>query len=456
MLSVLTLRAPNVFNNETTPCPKKSPCITERKIQAECTGLNLSQVPVSSELKSFKKMDLSCKCIKKVWADFFEGCNNLSVLIMKECNIETIVFDAFHSLKNLETIDLSHNYLASIPPNLFTQNRRLKDVSLSHNPLTMLQYDAPILVSSSLLHLRMDNCMISELSNTSLSQLPNLQSLDLSSNGLKVLTADTLLPLEHLNNIKLGGNNWICNNVFERLVCFVYNISNSQPHNMKCLMKNGGRKVYNSHELCRKLSATTSTVASITSTPKELVDVTTDMTLRTSLNLFQNTSQEYTTTVLQENIHKRSNESDKAFTIIISTDPPRTNDNKGMENSEEGTPYSTLVVDTQATSEDELRTTPESKTGGGNSLLKVDVILPILFGVVLVVMSVCLIAVYYVKNRGMVHHPQYYIKGEASHVTPHSDNELRLLNPQLRDDFTIQGPGQVNSSDVVGGSEQCA
>ena len=332
-------------------------------------------------------MDLSCKCIKKVWADFFEGCNTLSVLIMKECNIETIDVAAFHSLNNLETIDVSHNYLASIPPNLFTQNPRLKEVSLSHNPLTMLQYDSPILVSSSLLHLHMGNCMISELSNTSLSKLPNLQSLDLSYNTLKVLSTDTLLPLERLININLGGNNWICNSDFKRLVCLAYNISNSQPHILRCVTKKGERKVYNSHdqyELCRKLSATKSSVASITSTPKELLDVATDATLRTSVTLFQNTSQEYqyTTAALQENIHKRTNESDKAFTIIISTDPPRPNENKGPENSEDDTngtqitPYGKRVTKTQETSEAEPRTTPKSETGGWwdvNTLKAVDV-----------------------------------------------------------------------------------
>jgi hypothetical protein len=230
---------------------------------------------------------------------------------------------------------------------------------------------------------------------------------------------------------------------------------------MECFVKNVRRKDYNLHvqyELCGVLSTTKSSVTSITSTSTELVDVATDMTLRKSVTLFQNTSQEYTTTVLQEDIHKRSNESDKAFTIIISTDPPRPNDNKEPENSEEGasgtqnTPYSKRVTETQGTSEAEPKTTPKSETGGLSDVnkLTVFVILPITIGVAV---FVSLVAVNYVTRRCMVHHPQHHIQGEASHVTARSDIALPLLNPQLRTDFTMQGPGQVNRSSDVGGTD---
>jgi hypothetical protein len=304
--------------------------------------------------------------------------------------------------------------------------------------------------------------MISKLSSTSLSQLPNLQSLDLSRNGLKVLSADTLRQLLNLINIDLGGNPWTCNDDFEKLVCLTYHKSNSQPRILKCTTKKGERKVYNSHdqyEICGKLSTTKSSVTSITSTPTEFVDVATDMTLRTSVTLFQNTSKECTTAEFQEHIHKRSNESDKAFTTSMSTDPTRPNEIKGPKNSEEEasgtqiTPYGKRVTETQVMSKAELSTTPKSETEGwwDVNALTVFVILPITLGVSV---FVSLIAVNYVTRRCKVHLPQHQTQGESRQVTATSDNTLPLLNTQLTAHFTRQGPQFVNrSSDIVGGTE---
>jgi len=341
---------------------------------------------------------------------------------MKNGKIEKIVVDAFHSLTELQFIDLSYNELHYVRHDLFIQNQKLKFLSLSNNQLTMLPNDGPILTSSSLLHLYMENCMISELSSTSLSQLPNLQSLDLSRNELKVLSEDTLRPLVHLININLNGNQWTCNDDFEKLVCLAYHISKSQPHNMKCFMKNGERKDYNmqvQYELCGELPDAKPSVTSITPTP----------------------------TVLQE-----TNESDKAFTPSTSTDPPRPNDKKGPEISEEDTsgkqttPYGKRDTGTQVTSEDE-NTTPKSETGGwwDDSTLTVLVILPITLGGAV---FVSLIAVKCVTRRFNVHHPQQHTQ-EA-----YFDIRSPLLNTQLTADFTRQGQVFVNrSSDVVHSTE---
>jgi hypothetical protein len=50
---------------------------------------------------------------------------------------------------------------------------------------------------------------------------------------------------------------------------------------MRCFRKKGWRKVFSNYyqyQLCRKLSTTRSSLASITSTPTALIDVVTDMT----------------------------------------------------------------------------------------------------------------------------------------------------------------------------------
>jgi hypothetical protein len=259
---------------------------------------------------------------------------------------------------------------------------------------------------------------------------------------------------------------------------------------MKCFMKNGVRKEYklrDQYERCGELSTTKTSVSSITSTLKELVDVATDMTVRTSAALIPNTSQEYTTTLLPEDIHKGTNERDKASTFSTSKDPPRPNDNKEQEytttllsedkrtnendkastvstskdppgpsdnkeldNSEEGasgthiTRYSETSVGTQATREIERIAASKSEKEGSpqNDTLKFVLILSISLGGAV---FVSLIAVNYVTVRCGLHRPQRNVQ-EASHDAACSHSAVPLVNSQVTVNSTRQGPGYRSSS----------
>jgi Leucine-rich repeat (LRR) protein len=129
---------------------------------------------------------------------------------MKSAKILKMYPGAFNPLKKLKTVDLSYNSFASVPPELFTENPKLQNLSLSNNPLTMQPLDLPILISSSLQYLNLKKCTLSDLSTTSLSQVPNVRFLDLSGNRFTVLSADTLIPLSHLVYIDIRENQWIC------------------------------------------------------------------------------------------------------------------------------------------------------------------------------------------------------------------------------------------------------
>jgi hypothetical protein len=285
-----------------------------------------------------KKLDLSSNNIT-LHSNFFDGYKNVVTLIMTNAMILQICPGAFHSLKNLQTIDLSYNSFTNVPPDVFKKNPKLEKVLLKNNPLIMQPVNQTILISLSLLHLNLKNCKLEELSDVSLSQLPNMTSLDVSGNRFHTLPVDTLLSLLNLKDIDLTNNPWDCSNDFEKLVCLAYNKSNTQSRNITCSKKNKSEKPYNlqdQRELCKKLSVTRSLVTSITLTPKDLVDVTTDMAIRTTVNFFQNTSQEYTTTVPQEDTRKGSTESDEAFTISMTTQPPISYETEGPENPERG------------------------------------------------------------------------------------------------------------------------
>ena len=319
------------LNDLSALCPKGCSCTANENLSVMCREMILSHVPTCAQFKSLIEMDLSFNSINEVKPDFFESCSIISTLIMKNGKIEKIAFGAFDSLKDLQTLDLSHNELHYIPHDLVIHNQKLKCFSLSHNPLTMLQDDGPILTSSSLLHLHMENCMISELSTTSLSQLPNLQSLDLSRNELKVLFEATLLQLPNLNEVYLSDNPWTCNEEFEKLVCFAYHKPNSQPQTMHCYTTKFLRRKYTyivhiQHELCWHLSETKSSTKDMKSTAKEFVNIANKASTVTSDFPLVNTKPQYKTDVSQTGTSIGNKECDKAFVTPMTGQSPKSRD----------------------------------------------------------------------------------------------------------------------------------
>jgi hypothetical protein len=213
---------------------------------------------------------------------------NLNTLLLNDSNLEQIDPDAFHSLKHLEFTDVSYNELAYVHKDLFTQNPKLKRLSLSNNPLIMLTRNAPILISSSLLHLDLNSCLLSELSPSSLSQLPNLQSLDISNNHLHALSPDILRPLLNLNDINLSKNPWQSDAEFERLVCWTYNINIRQRY-MKCSAGYDNKITYNYQDqdvLCGAPSTASASYTPSTIIQAAPADVSSETATRTSVNPF--------------------------------------------------------------------------------------------------------------------------------------------------------------------------
>jgi hypothetical protein len=255
----------------------------QQDLELRCRGLNLSSAPTIPDVGLFKKLDLSLTIITFLQLDFFKGNDKLDTVIMTNAKIQKMDPGAFHPLKNLKTVDLSHNSLSAVPPELFTQNPKLQNVSLRGNPLTMQPLDPPILNSSSLHYLNLKNCKLSNLSTTSLSQVPNVLFLDLSDNRFAELSAYTLFPLSRLIYIDLRSNRWICCADFERLICFAYDKSNPQPHIMKCSTTNG-KKIYTTS--FTKLSTSSTSLTSITTTPTPLIDIATGMETLRSVTVF--------------------------------------------------------------------------------------------------------------------------------------------------------------------------
>jgi len=130
--------------------------------------------------------------------------------------------------------------------------------------------------------------------------------------------------------------------------------------------------------------------------------------------------------------------------------PDLTNISVGVPISPKISLHISQVVETEVTSEAELRTTPKNEKVGWASLLSrnvntltVFVILPITLGGAV---FMCLIAVNYIAKRCSVHRPQHQIQGEDNPLAACFHSTVPFLNPQLQVDFTNEPLGYVNRS----------
>jgi hypothetical protein len=148
----------------------------------------------------------------------------------------------------------------------------------------------------------------------------------------------------------------------------------------------------------------------------------------------------------------KTTELDREFTTDMTVDLPITS--KGFAPPLKASPGTTVqrVMENAVNSEAELRSAPESETGGWACLLSwivntltVFVILPITLSAAV---FVYLIAAHY------IHHLQHHKQGEVSCVAPCSDLAVPLLETPLTADITNQHAGYENRGSYgVGGTE---
>jgi Leucine-rich repeat (LRR) protein len=99
--------------------------------------------------------------------DFLRG-TSLFFLQLRNSRVLNICNRTFDAMKELRIIYLSYNGLTYIWPYLFTRNKETNWVSLRNNPLTLLRHLTPITSSSSLTHLSLSHCKLTEISSNSL------------------------------------------------------------------------------------------------------------------------------------------------------------------------------------------------------------------------------------------------------------------------------------------------
>jgi hypothetical protein len=315
----------------------------QQELELRCRNLNLSRAPAFQDARLLKKLDLSSNTITSLEINFFDGYDNLDILIMRNCKIQKMDPGAFNPLKKLKTVDLSRNSFTSVPPELFTENPKLQNLTLSNNPLTMQPLDLPILISSSLQYLNLKECKLSDLSTTSLSQVPNLRFLDLSGNRFTVLSVDTLIPLSHLVYIDIRGNEWDCCADFYLLVCLAYDKSNSQPFNISCSVTKHKKNIYplqTLYDFCKRLFNISTKLRSIISAPTAPIGGVTDTKITPPVPVFPNTAPQSgissnINSEQHENMHESTKGLEEDVTVNVTKKPLGTNNSEDSHESRE-------------------------------------------------------------------------------------------------------------------------
>lgn len=156
---------------------------------------------------------------------------------------------AFVGQRYLKMIDLSANNIFSVHPEVFAFTPRLMWLSLSNNSRLHLPENVSLFIPKSTVILNLSYCNISKIYEHSFKKgkiglqelylqhniisavhgnaftsFENLLVLDLSHNRLLYIELNVILPLGHMNNLKLENNPWLCG----CYVQFVYNWSINQ------------------------------------------------------------------------------------------------------------------------------------------------------------------------------------------------------------------------------------
>lgn len=123
--------------------------------------------------------------------------------------ISAISFHAFEYMKQLEHLDLSYNRLESFDNRIFEMNKMIRVLDLSGNKFSSLQND-PIIKNDNLEILMLKDCKLVHVHELMFTEVPNLMSLDISQNHLKVIYKETFLNMGRLHQINLEDNLWNC------------------------------------------------------------------------------------------------------------------------------------------------------------------------------------------------------------------------------------------------------
>lgn len=178
-----------------------------------CLTTGLSQIPINPP-RGIQKVVLKNQNFQNPRLTYFNlsryGSEEITLkkLIISNCTLTSIEWEAFSHLIYLQELDLSNNHLILIQPNTF-KSLSLKSLVLDSNLNLQLSKDSfrGLVVNS----LSMRNCHLTALSHDSIKQISGyLTTLNLADNGLKFLSNDFDLLFRRLDNLNIENNPFNC------------------------------------------------------------------------------------------------------------------------------------------------------------------------------------------------------------------------------------------------------
>ena len=147
--------------------------------------------------------------IKHITKGTFEYLTHVKLLSLNGNKIDSLSPDVFKNIPDIKSLDLSGNKFSRIPKAAIARLSRLETIDLTHNQIQNNTLGSEFQNMTNLHSIVMSGNRLHGLSNSSflsLASSKNFRLLVLNSAGLKVLEADTFLPLKFLIGLTLYKN----------------------------------------------------------------------------------------------------------------------------------------------------------------------------------------------------------------------------------------------------------
>lgn len=167
-------------------------------------NMNLNNITLSHD--NLEKVDLSFCGVTTISEENFRSLPNLKVLILKANAIQHIDVNTFQSNRLLEFLNVDATSIDALEPTMLLQTN-ISKFSINQCEKYHFQPKVPFLISSTLQHFSCLGCGINTIFTETFSKTPNLQTLNLEQNAIKMFSPSIIVTnCPHLTSLNLNNN----------------------------------------------------------------------------------------------------------------------------------------------------------------------------------------------------------------------------------------------------------